>query len=110
MPRMVNCVKLGKELPGLARPPFPGELGKRIYNSVSQPGWQLWQEQSTLIINHYGLNLADPRATETLMKEMEEFFFGEGARVPDDWTPEGEGGDKAAPTKGAPAKGAPSRK
>ncbi len=110
MPRMVNCVKLGKELPGMARPPFPGELGKRIYDNVSQQGWQLWQEQSTLIINHYGLNLADPRATEALMKEMEEFFFGEGARVPDDWTPEGEGGDKAAPTKGAPAKGAPSRK
>ncbi len=88
MPRMVQCVKLGRELPGLPRPPFPGELGQRIFENVSQDAWQLWGKQQVLLINHYGLNLADPEAQKFLMEQMEEFFFGEGARMPDDWVPE----------------------
>ena len=51
MPRMVMCVKLGRELPGLEKPPFPGELGQRIYEHVSQQAWDMWPAQSTLIIN-----------------------------------------------------------
>jgi Fe-S cluster biosynthesis and repair protein YggX len=81
---MVQCVKLGQELPGLERPPYPGELGQRIYENVSQEGWDLWREQMALLINHHGLNLADPRATELLRKEMEAFLFGEDAGVPKD--------------------------
>jgi Fe-S cluster biosynthesis and repair protein YggX len=87
---MVNCVKLGRELPGLARPPFGGALGQRIFATVSQEGWMLWQPQSTLLINHYGLNLRDPAAQKFLMQQMEEFFFGEGAQLPDDYTPASE--------------------
>ncbi|MBM4423183.1 MAG: oxidative damage protection protein [Chloroflexi bacterium] len=109
MARTVKCVKLGRELAGLARPPFPGELGKRVYENVSQQGWQLWQEQSTLLINHYGLNLADPRAQEFLMEQLEEFFFGEEAAMPEGWIPEEERGQQ---TKGGPQSkgGAPAAK
>jgi Fe-S cluster biosynthesis and repair protein YggX len=89
---MVHCAKLGRELPGLDRPPFPGPLGKRIYENVSKDAWALWQPQATLIMNHYGLNLADPRAQDLLLREMEDFFFGEGAQMPEGWTPEGQGG------------------
>ena len=99
MPRMVNCVKLGRELPGLDEPPFPGELGQRIYEHVSQEAWNLWPQQATIIINHYGLSLADPQAQQLLLQQMEEFFFGEGARMPEGWAPETQGG-----------KGGPSRK
>ena len=88
MARTVNCVKLGRELPGLGRPPFGGPLGKRIYENVSQQAWSLWQEQSTLLINHYGLNLRDPAAQKFLMEQMEQFYFGEGSQLPQDWTPE----------------------
>ena len=88
MARMVQCVKLGRELPGLPRPPFPGELGKRVFENVSQQAWQLWGQQQVLLINHYGLNLAAPDAQKFLMEQLEEFFFGEGARVPEDWVPE----------------------
>ena len=88
MPRMVMCVKLGRELPGLEKPPFPGALGQRIYENISQQAWEMWPEQSTLIINHYGLNMADPEARKILREQMEEFFFGEGAQLPEDWTPE----------------------
>ena len=94
MPRMVQCAKLGRELPGLNRPPFGGELGKRVYENISQEAWQLWQQQSTLLINHYGLNLRDPAAQKFLMEQMEEFFFGEGAQVPADWVPEGQPGPR----------------
>jgi Fe-S cluster biosynthesis and repair protein YggX len=95
MARMVTCAKLGRELPGLNRPPFGGELGKRIFENVSQDAWALWQDHSTLLINHYGLNLRDPAAQKFLMQQMEQFFFGEGAQLPADWTPE----TQAAPRK-----------
>lgn len=91
---VVDCVKLGREAEALARPPFPGEMGQRVFNEISKQAWDLWQQQSTILINHYGLNLADPRAQEFLFEQMEEFFFGEGAQMPDDWTP-----PSAAPRK-----------
>jgi Fe-S cluster biosynthesis and repair protein YggX len=105
MARMVQCVKFGRELPGLERPPMPGELGQRIFENVSAEGWQLWLQQVTILINHYGLNMADPRAQEFMSQQMEEFFFGEGAQMPEDWVPEGQGG-KGGPAiagKGGPA-------
>jgi Fe-S cluster biosynthesis and repair protein YggX len=100
--RMVNCVKLGRELPGLPRPPFPGALGKRIFENISQQAWDLWQGQSTLLINHYGLNMADKRAQQFLMEQMEDFFFGPGAQMPEGWVPEGQGAAGKGGGKGAP--------
>ena len=97
MTRIVNCVKLGRELPGLDRPPFAGPLGERIFNEISAEAYRLWPAQATLIINHYGLSLGDPQAQQILMQQMEEFFFGENARVPEGWTP-----PSARPAKGAP--------
>lgn len=87
MPRMVKCAKLGRELPGLEAPPFPGPLGERVYNEISQQAWNMWPQQATLIINHYGLNMADPQAQKLLMQAMEDFFFGADAAVPEGWTP-----------------------
>lgn len=109
MARIVKCVKIGKELEGLDRPPFPGELGKRIFENVSKEAWALWQEQSTLLINHKGLRLADPQAQKFLMEQMEEFFFGVGALLPDEWIPEGQRGQQ---TKGGQSAkgGAPEKK
>ena len=94
MARMVQCVKLGRELPGLERKPYPGELGERIYAQVSQQAWDLWVQQTTILINHYGLSLADPQAQDFLRQQMEEFLFGAEAAMPEGWTPE------LQPTKG----------
>lgn len=80
---LVNCARYGEELPALERPPFPGDLGQRIFENVSRLAWNSWQQQSTILINHYGLNMADPRAQEFLMEQMEEFFFGEGGQQVD---------------------------
>ncbi len=100
--RMIDCVKIGQTLPGLEKPPFPGELGQRIYDNVSAEGYALWQPHMTILINHYGLNPADPETRRILREQMEEFFFGVDARLPEGWIPP----DQARPTKG----GGPARK
>ena len=110
MTRLVHCVKFNRELPGLDRPPMPGEMGDRLYENVSKQAWQMWTDHVVILINHYGLNMADPRAQEFINVQLEDYFFGEGAQMPDDWVPEGQGGKGSPPSKGAPApsgKGAP---
>jgi len=97
MARMVQCVKLGRELPGLEKPPFAGELGQRIYDNISQQAWDMWQDQSRLIINHYGLNLADPDSRQVLREQMIEFLCGAENRMPEGWVPEGQTSGKGAP-------------
>lgn len=80
--RMVKCVKLQKELPGLDEPPFDNDLGKRIFENVSQDAWKLWVEQLKMIMNEYRLNLADRETQKLVKKQMEQFFFGEESAAP----------------------------
>ncbi len=87
MTRMVHCVKLGRELEGLDRPPYPGELGKRIYENVSKEAWQGWIRYQTMLVNENRLNLADPQARKYLATQMENYFFGEGAQMPAGYVP-----------------------
>ena len=79
MGRMVNCIKLGREAEGLDFPPMPGDLGKRIFESVSKEAWQQWVRLQTMLINENRLNLADARARQYLAEQVEKHFFGEGA-------------------------------
>jgi Fe-S cluster biosynthesis and repair protein YggX len=76
---MIKCVKLGREAEGLDRPPLPGELGRRIWESVSKEAWQAWQGQQTRLINENRLNLADAKARKYLLEQSEKYFFGGGA-------------------------------
>jgi len=87
MTRMVQCIKMGQELPGLEKPPFPGELGDRIFKNVSQSSWQLWLDHQINLINHNGLVLADPRARKFLMEQLEDFFFSSDVEQIEGWTP-----------------------
>jgi Fe-S cluster biosynthesis and repair protein YggX len=79
MPRMVNCVKLQREAEGLDFPPYPGELGKRIFEQVSKEAWKQWLEHQKMLVNENRLNLADRKAREYLAQQMEQHFFGGGA-------------------------------
>ena len=87
MTHTVKCVKLGVEAEGLKFPPYPGELGKRIYREVSNDGWQMWLKQQTMIINEYRLSVVDPQVRKMLESEMEKFFFGGGSTPPKDFVP-----------------------
>ena len=79
MARMVQCVKLGKEAEGLDFPPYPGELGKRLWAEVSKEAWAGWLKHQTMLVNENRLNLADARAGQYLARQMEQHFFGGGA-------------------------------
>ena len=70
MSRPVNCVILGKEAEGLDYAPYPGDLGQRIYDSVSKEAWQKWLEHQTIIINEYRLTPIEPKARKLLEAEM----------------------------------------
>jgi Fe-S cluster biosynthesis and repair protein YggX len=87
MSRTVQCIKLGTEAEGLDLPPYPGELGKRIYESVSKQAWAEWIKQQTMLVNENRLNLADLRAREYLKRQMEKHFFGEGADAVQGYVP-----------------------
>ncbi|BCL84340.1 Fe(2+)-trafficking protein [Ktedonobacteria bacterium brp13] len=115
MPRTVFCQKLQRQLPGLETPPMPGSLGQRIYEHISQQAYDMWPAQQVLIINHYGLNMGDPESRKILREQMEEFFFGKDAAMPEGWTPAGAGASQSKGGGGAPQSkggggGAPRRK
>jgi Fe-S cluster biosynthesis and repair protein YggX len=79
MARTVQCIKLGQEAEGLDFPPYPGELGKRIFENVSKQAWADWLKHQTMLVNENRLNLADARARQYLARQMENHFFGAGA-------------------------------
>jgi Fe-S cluster biosynthesis and repair protein YggX len=87
MSRTINCVILGKAAEGLDYAPYPGELGQRIYDSVSKEAWQRWVAHQTMLINEYRLTPIEPEARAFLEKEMEKYFFGEGSSAPKEYVP-----------------------
>jgi Fe-S cluster biosynthesis and repair protein YggX len=88
MARTVNCIKLGKEADGMDFPPYPGELGKRIYENVSKEAWAGWLTQQTMLVNENRLSLADPEARKYLTQQTEAYFFCEGADKASGYIPE----------------------
>ena len=80
-------MKFNREAEGLDFPPWPGELGKRIYENISKEAWALWLQHQTMIINEYRLNAMDPKAREMIATEMEKFLFGEGSNKPEGYVP-----------------------
>jgi Fe-S cluster biosynthesis and repair protein YggX len=87
MARTVHCIKLGREAEGMDFAPYPGELGKRIYENVSKEAWEGWKKQQTMLINENRLSLADPSARKYLMEQTEAHFFGAGAEKASGYVP-----------------------
>ena len=87
MKRTVHCIKLGKESEGLEVPPYPGDLGKRIWDNVSKEAWGAWLKHQTMLVNENRLNLADARARQYLARQMENHFFGAGADAAQGYVP-----------------------
>ena len=87
MARTVKCIKLGREAQGLDFPPYPGELGKRIFENVSKEAWQQWVRHQVMLINEYRLTPIEPAHRKRLEFEMEKFFFGEGSQKPQEFVP-----------------------
>ncbi len=85
--RTVYCVKLQREMPGLDEPPWPGELGQRIYENVSAEAWRMWEGRMRMILNEYRLMPWQKEAQDLMAQLMEEFFFGGGGTPPPDYQP-----------------------
>jgi Fe-S cluster biosynthesis and repair protein YggX len=86
--RTVFCQKFQKEMPGLDAQPWPGELGQRVYENISAEAWKLWEERMKMILNEYRLMPWQKEAQQLVTKQMEEFFFGEGAALPPGFVPQ----------------------
>lgn len=84
---MVFCQKMKQELQALDRAPYPGELGNKIFENISNQAWQMWVQHQTMLINEYRLNLMDPEAREFLTNEMQKFLFEDSAEKPEGYTP-----------------------
>ncbi|MCG3773146.1 MAG: putative Fe(2+)-trafficking protein [Nitrosomonadaceae bacterium] len=87
MVRTVKCIKLGSEAEGLDFLPYPGELGKRIFENVSKEAWAAWLKHQTMLVNEYRLNLSDIKARKYLAEQLEAYFFGSGAEKPVGYVP-----------------------
>ena len=87
MPRMVQCVKLCRAAEGLDYPTYPGDLGRRIFENVSKEAWKQWLEHQKMLVNENRLNLADKKARDYLVQQMEKHFFGEGAERAQGYVP-----------------------
>ena len=88
MGAMVNCVKMKRELEGLDKPPYPGDLGQRVFENVSKEGWSEWLKHQTMLLNEYRLSPIDPKARKFLEEQMDKFFFGDGGESPPEFKPE----------------------
>jgi Fe-S cluster biosynthesis and repair protein YggX len=84
---LVHCIKLNREAEGLARPPYPGDLGRRLHEQVSKQAWADWLRHQTMLINENRLSPMDPKARKFLEGQMEQYFFGAGAELPPDYVP-----------------------
>ncbi|MEJ2384403.1 MAG: oxidative damage protection protein [Xanthomonadales bacterium] len=87
MSRTVHCVALDKEAEGLAFPPYPGELGKRIFENISKEAWDKWLAHQTILINEHRLSPINPEHRKYLEQQMENYLFGEGAEMPEGFVP-----------------------
>jgi Fe-S cluster biosynthesis and repair protein YggX len=86
MSRTILCAKLQKPAPGLDKPPYPGPIGKQIFEHISAEAWQAWLNHQTMLINEYRLNLTDQSARDFLKTEMQNFLFGQGSDKPGGYT------------------------
>lgn len=84
----VQCVKLGVEAEGLDKPPFKGELGQRVYETLSKQAWRQWLEHSKMLINEYRLDLVSESGQRVWMTELEKYFYGDGSAAPPDFKTE----------------------
>jgi len=78
MPRIVFCLKLKREAPGLDFPPHPGPLGERIFENISQEAWQQWLAHLSVLLNDFRLSTADPESIAFIEQHMLGFLFDEG--------------------------------
>lgn len=82
---MVHCVKLGREAPGLEKPPLKGPVGQRVFENVSAEAWRKWLEHSKMLINEFRLDVTSEQGQNIWFTELDKYFWGEGSAAPPDF-------------------------
>ncbi|WP_295164064.1 oxidative damage protection protein [uncultured Buchnera sp.] len=75
MSRIIFCTFLQKKSEGQDYPPYPGELGKKIYNQISKVAWKEWKLQQTKLINEEKLNMFNRNDRKKIEDYMKLFLF-----------------------------------
>jgi len=88
MARTVHCIKLGVDAEGLDFPPYPGELGQRIFNNIGKQAWAAWLAHQTMLINENRLSPRTPEHRAFLEGELVKFLFEKDAEKPAGFVPE----------------------
>jgi Fe-S cluster biosynthesis and repair protein YggX len=89
--RLIHCIKLDRELPGLAKPPFQNEMGQLVYEKVSKEAWDMWLQESVRYINTYRVDLSSREGTEFMLKQLRIWLgMEEGDQAATAWTPPSE--------------------
>ena len=88
MAHMVQCIKLGREAEGLDEPPFDTPLGQKIYDNVSKLAWEQWEGHMKMLLNEYRLQPWKKEHQEFIVQQMDQYFFGEGSQLPEEFVPE----------------------
>jgi Fe-S cluster biosynthesis and repair protein YggX len=86
-PRMIECVKFGKSMESLPKPPLKGEIGQKIYDNVSKEAWRMWLEHSKMLVNEFRLDLLSETGQKVWFSELDKYFWGEGSQLPPDFEP-----------------------
>ncbi len=75
MSRKIYCIKLKKELEGLEKPPFKGEIGEKIFQNISKEAWDEWKNDMQIkVLNEYRLNMSDKKDYQVLIDQMLAFL------------------------------------
>lgn len=90
MTRTVFCQKYQETLEGLDKPPYPGPLGQKIFDTVSKKAWQEWTDHQTMLINEKHLNMMDPASRKFLQEQMHKFLSNESFEQAEGYVPPSE--------------------
>ena len=84
------CSRCGRagDAPPAHRVPFPKDVKQRVVASVCAACWQEWEGMEVKVINEYRLQPWRPEHQAFIAQQMEQYFFGEGAKLPEQYTPE----------------------
>ncbi|XOD69970.1 MAG: oxidative damage protection protein [Sodalis sp. (in: enterobacteria)] len=75
MSRKIYCVFLKCKSEKQHFQMYPGKLGKRIYENISQEAWKQWQIKQTMLINEKKLTMMNVADRKILEQEMITFLF-----------------------------------
>ena len=76
----VTCTRCRETRDPVPFRPFPNERGQRVVDQICNVCWSEWLKLQQQLINHYGLNVREPKSKEFLFAEQDKFLFTSAPR------------------------------